>query len=458
MHQLVQEVTRIVIGEPGIPLRYEAAVGLLLASMGEDRSILPPDALTPHVAVAVRFADQANADPFVTSYLATWLGNRHYEYGDLAAADSYLRQAHRMAVECSLPPAVLPGVLREVVKVRRAAGDIDEALAAADEWADAAQAAGSDLDEFHARFARLATLAYAARFRQAADEQSALAARMELGELTVSDSIMALSVQAEIKRGLGDTEGSLVLINQAIRLARDETTGLSRADHMAALCSQASALERDLGHLQTAVERQREAVSATSELRIPMVLASQLQVLASRLIDNEDIEEATTALNEASEIAEAQGQKDQLLQDFLQTAGRISLAAGDPTTAVRQLSEAIPLLEEKGEHYRGDLAATWYNLATAQMSLSQYATAASSYLKARNIETGLYGENHPDLIPTECHLAIALNMSGDRQAATDAINRCLRIVRKSGKQGRFWRNRVLTVAIAIDLGEELVSI
>lgn len=458
MHQLVQEVTRTVIGEPGIPLRYEAAVGLLLASMSEDRSTLPPDALTPHVAVAVRLADQANADPFVTSYLATWLANRHYEYGDLATAHSYLQQANRMAVEYSLPPAVFSGVLREVVKVRRAAGDIDEALAAAAEWADAAQEAGSDLDEFHARFARVATLAYAARFRQAADEQSALTARTELSELTASDIIMALSVQAEIQRGLGNTESSLALINQAIQLAHDQTTGLPLADHMAALGSQASALERDLGHLQTAVERQQEAVRATRELMVPMLLANQLQVLASRLIDNEDAEEATSALNEASEIAETQGRKAQILADILQTAGRISLAVGDPATAVRQLLEAIPLLEEKGEHYRGDLAATWHNLATAQMSLSQYATAASSYLKGRNIEIGLYGDNHPDLIPTEYHLAFALKMSGDRQAARDAINRCLRIIRQGGRQGRFWRNRVLAVAIAIDLDEEPTSI
>ena len=454
MHQLVQEVTRTMIGEPSIPLRYEAAVGLLLAGMDGDRAALAPDALTPHVSVVVRLADQANADPFVTSYLATWLGDRHYVYGDLATADSYLQQANRMAVECSLPPVVLSGILREVVKVRRAAGDIDGALAAADAWANAAQAAGSDLDEFHARFARVATLAYAARFSQAADEQSALAARTGPSELTASDSIMALSVQAEIQRGLGATESSLVLINQAIQLAHDQTSGLPKADHMAALGSQASALERDLGQLQTAVERQREAVSATRELRLPMVLARQLQVLASRLLDNEDAEEAAAALNEASEIAEAQGQKAQVLADILQTAGRISLAAGDPSTAVRQLSEAIPLLEGKGEHYLSDLAVTWHNLATAQMSLSQYAIAASSYVKARKIETTLYGGNHPDLIQTEYHLAIALKMSGDRQAALDAINRCLRIIRRGGRQGRLWRNRALAVAIAIDLGEE----
>jgi len=185
-----------------------------------------------------------------------------------------------------------------------------------------------------------------------------------------------------------------------------------------------------------------------------MILASQLQVLASRLIDNEDADEAAVALNEATEIAEAQGRQTQLVADILQTAGRISLAAGDPTTAIRQLSEAIPLLEEKGEHYLLDLAATWHNLATAQVSLSEYATAASSYLQGWNIESGLYGENHPDLIPTEYHLAIALNMAGDRQAAVDWINRCLRNIGNARKAGRFWRNRALSAAIAIDLGEQ----
>lgn len=454
MHQLVQEITRAVIGEPGIRLRYEAAVGLLLAGMRGDGSTLPPDALTPHVAAAVRLADQTTADPLVTSYLTSWLGDRHYEYGDLATATSYLRQAARIATEHSLPSAVLPHILRDLVKVRRAAGDIDGALAVADEWADAARSAGSGLDEFHARFARVATLTYASRFRQAADEQSALAVQTEPAELTASDNIMALSVLAEIRRGLGNAEGSLVLVDRAIQLARDQTTGLARADHLAALGSQASALERDLGHLQTAVERQREAVSATRELGLPMVLARQLQALASRLVDYNDGEEATKVLSESSQIAKAEGQESQLYADVLQTTGRIALAAGDPETAARQLSEAILLLEQKGEHYRADLADAWHNLATAQMYLSQPALAASSYLKARSIETVIYGDNHPDLIPTEYHLAAALQASGDREAAVEAINRCLRIIRQGGQQARLWRNRALTVAIAIDVADE----
>jgi cytosine/adenosine deaminase-related metal-dependent hydrolase len=43
----------------------------------------------------------------------------------------------------------------------------------------------------------------------------------------------------------------------------------------------ASGLERDLGHEQASLERPREAVSATRELGLRMILARQLQKLAS---------------------------------------------------------------------------------------------------------------------------------------------------------------------------------
>lgn len=97
-----------------------------------------------------------------------------------------------------------------------------------------------------------------------------------------------------------------VLLIWSIRLpqlARDQTTGLTRADHLLALDSQASSLERDLGHEQIAVERQRQAVSAARELGLRMPLARQLQGLASRLPDYGDAEEAAKALSDASEIA-----------------------------------------------------------------------------------------------------------------------------------------------------------
>src|SRR5215472_12592726 len=152
--------------------RYEATVGLLVAAMARDDIRPSPDALTPHVAAAVQIAEEASADPLVTSYLTRWLGNRHHAYGDLATATSYLRQAADMASQPGLPRGLLSGILHDLVRVLRAAGDIDGALAAADEWADAARSAGSSLEEFHARSARVATLAYAARFRQAAAEQS----------------------------------------------------------------------------------------------------------------------------------------------------------------------------------------------------------------------------------------------------------------------------------------------
>ena len=303
----------------------------------------------------------------------------------------------------------------------------------------------------------MATLAYASRFRRAAAEQSALATQPKPAELTISDKIMELSVLAEIRRGLGDTESALDLVDQATRLARDQTTGLARADHLTALGSQASALERDLGHEQIAVERQREAVSVARELGLRMPLARQLQALASRLLDYGDAEEAAKALSEAREIAEAEGQESQLRGDILQTAGRITLAREDLGTASSQLSEAIPLLEAKGESYRNDVATAWYNLATTQMKMSQPATAASSYLKARDIEAVIYGENHPDLIATEYALAAALHAAADIVPAERAINRCLRIIRQGGNQARAWRHRALRLAIIIDLADRSPS-
>jgi hypothetical protein len=451
MHQLVQEVARTIIDQPALRPRYEAAVGLLLAAMGRDDIRPSPDALTPHVAAAVQAADRVGADPLVTSYLTTWLGNRHYEYGDLVTATSYLRQAADIASQSGLLREVLSAILRDLVKVRRAAGDIDGALAAADEWADAARSSDSGIGEFHARFARVATLAYASRFPAAAAEQSALAASPKPAGLTMSDEIMHLSVLAEIRHGLGDAEGALDLVDQATQLARDQTTGLIRADHLAALGGQASALERDLGHEQAAVQRQREAVSATRELGLQMILARQLQALASRLLDYGDADEAAVALGEATEIAEAVGQESQLRGHTLQAEGRIALARKDPGTASRQLSAAIPLLEAKGEHYRADLAAAWYNLATAEMKLSHPEMAASSYLKARDIEADIYGENHPDLISTEYGLAAALYACADYAHAKEAINRCLRIIRAGGQQAKVWRDRALGLAIIIDV-------
>jgi tetratricopeptide (TPR) repeat protein len=243
------------------------------------------------------------------------------------------------------------------------------------------------------------------------------------------------------------------MLNAGGRLARDQTTGLARADHLTALASQAAVLERDLGHEQIAVERHQEAVSAARELGLRMPLARQLQGLASRLLDYGDAEHAAKALSEATEIAEAEGQERQLRGDILQTAGRIALANKDPATAVSQLSEAISLLESKGESYRIDAATAYFNLATAQMNLPAPAMAAHSYLKARDTEAQIYGEDHPVLISTEYHLAIALHANGDITAAQEAISRCLRIIRRGGQQALTWQNRVLTLAIIIDLAE-----
>jgi hypothetical protein len=67
MHQLVQEIAREIVSQPPLRARYEATVGLLLAALAPDDIRQSPDALTPHVAAAIRSAERASANPLVTS-------------------------------------------------------------------------------------------------------------------------------------------------------------------------------------------------------------------------------------------------------------------------------------------------------------------------------------------------------------------------------------------------------
>ena len=279
MHQLVQDVTRALVNQPSPRAQYQATVGLLLAAMTRDDIRPTSDVLSPHVAAAVQSTELLSSDPLVASHVMTWLGEQHYDYGDLEPATAYLLQAATVARQPNLPREVLTAILRVLVKVRRAAGDVDAALADADEWADAARSAGLDMDEYHARIARVGTLAYAHRFEQAGAELDELASQPRPAGMTVSDKIIELSVLAEIRRAYGDTEAALDAVARATQLAGDHTTGLTRADHVAALSAQASQLERDLGHPADAVERQRGAVSAARELGLRTPLARELHGL-----------------------------------------------------------------------------------------------------------------------------------------------------------------------------------
>jgi len=240
-------------------------------------------------------------------------------------------------------------------------------------------------------------------------------------------------------------------VTQATRLARDHTTGLTQADHLTALSNQASQLERDLGHEDHALERQREAVNAARELGLRIPLARQLHGLASCLIDCGQTAEAAEVINEGIRLTGGESPTAPLRGDFLQARGRLALANEDPGTARQLLSEAILLFEASGEPHQPDLAAAWFNLATAQMTLGELETAAASYQEARDIEARVYGEDHPELIADEYHLAFARYANGDIEAAHDAISRCLRVIRRGGHQPRIWRDRTLTPAITIDI-------
>jgi tetratricopeptide (TPR) repeat protein len=451
MHHLVQDVAQASVGYPAQTAYYQATVGVLLAAVSRDDIRPSPDVLFSHLAAVVHAAARISSDPLITSYLMVWLGEQHFDYGDLEPATSYLQQAAEVARQPGLRREVLSAILRVLVRVRRAAGDVDAALAGADEWAEAARSAGLDLDEYHARFARVATLAYAHRFGQAGRELGELAGQLRPTGLTVSDTIMELSVLAEICRAGGDAEAALDALTQAKGLARDQTTGLTRADHIAALSAQASELEMDLGHPAHALERQREAVCAARELGLRTPLANELQRLASRLIDCDQTEEAAEVLSELKQFIGAVGEPSRPRGGFLHASGRLALANGDADNASRLLAAAIEALEASGEPFRPELATAWYNLGTAQMTLRQPVNAAASYQKAREIEAGIYGEDHPELIATEYSQAVALYASGDLDAAAEAINQCLQIIRGGGSQARIWRDRALTLAITIDL-------
>jgi hypothetical protein len=197
-----------------------------------------------------------------------------------------------MTAQAGLPREILPAIL--------AAGDIQGALAVADEWADVARSAGSSPDEFHARFSRVATFAYASRFQQVAVEQSALASEPKPSKLTISDQVMELSVLAEIRRGLGNAEAPLIWSTRP-----PSWPATRRPGRPALTISQPWVARARRSSVTSATGRllwngQREVVSAARELGLQMLLAGQLQVLASRLLDYDDAEEAAKALSYGS--------------------------------------------------------------------------------------------------------------------------------------------------------------
>jgi tetratricopeptide (TPR) repeat protein len=451
MHALVQDITRALGDHPARRTQYDAVVGLLLTAMTSEEVRPSANTLTPHVAAAAAASDVVGGDPLITSYLMTWLGNQHYDYGDLPTARSYLDQAVALARQPNGPHEVLPAILHDLVKALRAAGDVDAALAAADVWAAAAKSAGEDLDEYRAKVARISTLAYAGRFPQAEAELAVLNNDPKPAGMPVSNTIIELSVLAEIHRGGGNSQGALDAVTQATQLARDHTTGLILADHLAALSNQASQLEGDLGREAEALERQREAVNAARELGLRIPLARQLHGLASRLIDCGQTGEAAEVINEGIRLTGGDSPTSLLRGDFLQARGRLALANEDPGAARQLLSEAIPLFEASGEPHQPGLAAAWFNLATAQATLGELEIAAESYQKARDIEARVYGKDHPELIADEFHLAFARYATSNIDAAHEAISRCLTVIRKGGHQAHIWRDRALTLAIMIDV-------
>jgi hypothetical protein len=84
---------------------------------------------------------------------------------------------------------------------------------------------------------------------------------------------------------------------------------------------------------------------------------------------------------------------------------------------------------------RGDLAATYFNLANAQIGLKDFRSAADSAQRARDMDASIYGDDHLELVVDELRLAETLSAAGDLDAARAAISRCLNLIRQGAPMG-----------------------
>jgi tetratricopeptide (TPR) repeat protein len=162
-------------------------------------------------------------------------------------------------------------------------------------------------------------------------------------------------------------------------------------------------------------------------------------------------DEAEPVIAEGMELAAARGTDGPLYGGFVQALGRLALLRKDWPKAEELLTRALTLIERGGEPARGDLAAAYFNLGTAYVAQRRYQLAADAYQQARDLDAAIYGPDHGELVTDEFRLAEARGAAGDMNAAYEAINRCLAIIRQGHPQGRRWRADVLSAAVVIDL-------
>ena len=452
MHPLIQTVIRERAPQEQRFAWIEATLGLLLPYLVRDSSSSADfDLLTPHAAACVEAAAAAGTEPLATCSVLSWLGNRHYYFGALEISRHYLERALALAEEAGLPSQVIFTSLHDLTRTYRTEGNTTAALSTIETWMARAKDADEDREYYEAHRAYANTLSYAERFPEADRALASLREETPSDLRTISDQIMELSLVADVERGRGQSREALSAVDAALELASQVESGPRRSDHLAALHAQAAKLQRDLGNGHKAVDHQRKAVDAARSLDIGIHFAYQLHGLASRLLDLDIGDEAAQVISEGMALAAARGNDSPLRGAFLQEAGRLALLRKEWKKAKKLFTDAIRLLTAGGEPVRADLAAAHFNLATAQVALKEFRSAANSAQTARDIDAAIYSDDHPELVIDELKLAETLYTAGDLNAARKAIGRCLGIVRQGAAQGPKLRTEILAVAVAIDL-------
>ncbi|MFI0962205.1 dsDNA nuclease domain-containing protein [Streptomyces sp. NPDC021080] len=97
--------------------------------------------------------------------------------------------------------------------------------------------------------------------------------------------------------------------------------------------------------------------------------------------------------------------------------GRAQLAEMDFVTARKTFEETLKRQEEVLGSQHREVAATLANLSVVYTGLGLLGNAAKAALRAIKIDTAVYGEGHPELIPDYNNMAGPLMMSGNYRAA-----------------------------------------
>ncbi|WP_203831447.1 tetratricopeptide repeat protein, partial [Actinoplanes palleronii] len=308
-----------------------------------------------------------------------------------------------------------------------------------------------------ALLARAQTYAFAARYPEARDAFDALTPPSANEDLGVRDRIFRISLLADIQQGLGQHDQALAGISTALALVPDVSDEDQRIDHLAALHKQAGIVLRDAGRPQEALPHLRDAYGAVANMPTAYT-AEVILVLVNTLLDLGLKDEARSLIDEGMTLASPRGNTSPTRGSFLQVRGRLALEAEDFAGAAADLEAAITMLRTGGDPYRTSLGSGYFNLGLVHMAQQRYPASVDCLRRARELEAAVYGADGGDVLLIEAELAQASFAAGDHEGASQAITRCLTLIRSGHPQARRRRNRVLGIAISIDLAHRWPAI